>query len=107
MFSDEGNDWTQQNIDFKEDVEEDVKTDFPVFFVAFSFEAVAVESHVPIGESVEELEQFGDDVVQFVLTHFLPDAAEQPLQCGLDPAISHVEAGEQRFDVLSEEEVAA
>lgn len=56
MLSDEGNYWAQQNIDFQEDVEKDVETDFPVLFVALSFEAVAVESHVPIGERVEELE---------------------------------------------------
>jgi len=55
VLSNEGNYWTQQNIDFQEDVEEDVETDFPVLLVTFSFEAVAVESHIPIGERVEEL----------------------------------------------------
>ena len=55
MLSDEGYYWTQQNIDFQEDVEEDIQADFPILLVALSFEAVAVESHIPIGERVEEL----------------------------------------------------
>lgn len=107
MLSDEGNYWAQQNIDFQEDVEKDVETDFPVLFIAFSFEAVAVESHVPIGESVEELEQLGNHVVELVLSHLLPDTAQESLEGGFDPAIRDVEPGQKGFDVLGEEEVAA
>lgn len=96
---------TQQNIDFEEHIKQYVETYFPIFIVLFSLESVPIKSYIPICEVLQEFNERWNDIVKFVLSHFLSDTSQKKLKRRLNPFISDIESRLKLFDIFGEFEV--
>jgi len=68
-----------------------------------SLESVSVQPHIPVRETFQEFDEGWNDVVEFVLSHFLPDTFDQYLKGRLNPLVSNVKPWLKFLDVLDED----
>ena len=54
------------------------------------FESLSIESDVDVSQVVNEFDQVGDNCVQSIAIHFLPDIVRQRSSCCTDPLVKHI-----------------
>jgi hypothetical protein len=102
VFGEEGNLWAHQDVDVEQNIKQNVDTHLHLLERKLTFYAVTVESHVPVGQVVQELHQFGHDCVELVFVHLFPGAFDQIVQTTLNPFVSQVESLIELGDVTVE-----
>jgi hypothetical protein len=99
-IGDEGHVGTEKEGELEQHIEQDVEGNQLILRTCFSLESGSVESDVPVGEVLEELEQFGDDGVESVLLHLCSDGFDEVLGTCDDPPVHKVVELAREGDLL-------
>mmetsp|Transcript_22495 Transcript_22495/g.73070 ORF Transcript_22495/g.73070 Transcript_22495/m.73070 type:complete len:643 (+) Transcript_22495:1232-3160(+) len=87
---------THRFAEREEHLEERAERPLPVLHAHLALQPLAIESHINVGELLDEAHETRADGVETVSLHLFADVAEQSLRRGVDPAIKNIGALERR-----------